>query len=117
MTHYVKYKQDGEEVPCITGNPGPDIFLDERFKHLEQLVESLLRHVGAISQTVNSNLALMDRLDNIEAYTRSVEIDLQEYANDNPKSSDQWVEERLRALEDQVKLFKVESVTIKGKKK
>ncbi len=86
--HTVRYKDGKDPIPLITGNEGPDTYIDNRFN---SIVEELL---------------------NLKSHISSIEIDLRDYADEHPKSSDQWVEERIRALEDEVKALKA----TKGKK-
>lgn len=44
-----------------------------------------------------------ERLHNIEARFVSMETDIAEFMAENPKSNDQWVEKRIRVLEDKVR--------------
>lgn len=46
-----------------------------------------------------------ERIDNVEAHCVSIEKDMAEYMERNPKGTDQWLEERVRALEEQVKIL------------
>jgi hypothetical protein len=46
-----------------------------------------------------------ERINNIEAHCRSIERDMAEYMSDNPKGNDQWIEKRVRVLEDKVNLL------------
>ena len=54
-----------------------------------------------------------DRMDNIEGRMSTLEKDLTEYCEHNPKIDEQWAEERLRALELMMKI-KMEEGTISG---
>lgn len=49
---------------------------------------------------------LMDNLSNLSNRIHAVEVAFVDFSEENPKSSSQWQEERLRALEHQVKAVK-----------
>ena len=51
-----------------------------------------------------------ERLLNIEAAIKSVQIDFQAYCEKNPKHSDDWIEARLRALEHKVQGLELISI-------
>ncbi len=49
---------------------------------------------------------LLERITNLGNHIFSVENNLIDYMEKNPKVDDQWLEQRLRALEDQLKTLK-----------
>lgn len=57
---------------------------------------------------------MKERMNNLEAYCKSIERDFVEHVSDNLSSNDQWVEKRLRVLEDKVKWLIEEIMTGKG---
>jgi hypothetical protein len=50
-----------------------------------------------------NELELEERISNIEAHIKSVEMDMIDYMETNPKGDDDWFEVRLRTLERQIK--------------
>lgn len=51
----------------------------------------------------NTMNTLLNKLINIENRLHGIECEFINYVEANPKTDDQWVEQRLRALEDQMK--------------
>jgi len=51
----------------------------------------------------SSLLILLEKIGNLEARQHSLEVEFIDYIERNPKGSDQWIEARLRALEDRQK--------------
>lgn len=66
-----------------------------------------------MNDTLNSKIEqLFEKLINLENRQQAMEIDLIDYMESSPpKSSMQWVEERVRALEDQ--MSKLAQTTLK----
>ncbi len=62
---------------------------------------------------VFSSIDLFEQLENLKARCDSIQKDLCEYTEANPKYDDQWTEERLRALELKVK--RMEEILGNGK--
>lgn len=53
--------------------------------------------------TESEFILTQERIENIEAHCASIEKDMTEYMEKNPKGNDQWLEARVRLLEEQVK--------------
>lgn len=53
--------------------------------------------------TESEFVLIQERIKNVEAHCMSIEKDLCEYKENNPKGNDQWLEARVRRLEEQVK--------------
>jgi hypothetical protein len=56
----------------------------------------------------NSLNLLLEKIGNIENRQHSLEVEFIDYAEKNPKSNDQWTEQRLIALEDRFQKLKEE---------
>ncbi len=79
-----------------------EIYIDEAALKVTEFnyLDDIRNHVDVVEE----------RIINLENVVNSNFIDFIKYTEDRPKASDEWLEERLRALEHQVKLLLLEKV-------
>jgi polyhydroxyalkanoate synthesis regulator phasin len=85
-----------------------DSILDEDKKLYNRIVSHLtdvfVHRIELHQKSINTSVS--ERYNELERRIHSLEIDFINYTNSNPKTSISWTEERLRALEHQVKELK-----------